>query len=197
MHRYGKLLVILSAVAIAVAVVIGFVTIRSATSGISEEVARLDDSPQSEVRTLTTVTLAEGETRTIWVAKDVAGDPGCLVQDTAGAKTKVSRGNSTSSLSSGGSTYYSVGDFTAPKAGDYKFGCYEVASTFAPADVGDSSGKSIATGFGAVGLGLLGLLSLLVGAVLWFIGARRAKAARGGDDGTEAFTRMEREEGIV
>ncbi len=80
--------------------------------------------------------------------------------------------------------YVAVGDFDAAQTGSYQVQCVGGGTTLiSPAvDFGTVGGGALGLLGGILGVGL-GLLMMLIGAVLWFIGRSQAKKAAGGPMG--------------
>ncbi|MGB3763486.1 MAG: hypothetical protein WA966_09700 [Ornithinimicrobium sp.] len=141
-----------------------------------------------------TVQMDEGETRTIFEQTD--GDQATAVCQVGGPDGEVVPLDASSGLSGslGDVSYAEVGAFEATQAGTYQVQCTGGGTTLiSPAvDFGTVGSGALGLIGGILGVGL-GLLLLLIGAVLWFIGRSNAKKAAGrptsaGTYGSDGYT---------
>ena len=127
------------------------------------------------------VQMEEGETRTIFEQTD--RDVATAVCQVTGPNGEAVSINASSGLSGslGDVSYAEVGDFDAAQSGTYQVQCAGGGTTLiSPAvDFGTVGTGALGLIGGILGVGL-GLLLMLIGAVLWFIGRSKAKKAADG-----------------
>ncbi len=124
----------------------------------------------------TTVTMAEGELRTIYGASAQDTDSAtCEVTDPDGQAVPVQPATDFGDFED--VSLMEVGSFESTSPGAYQVDCSGGATLMGPAvDGGALTTGIFGTLAGLAGVGLGGLL-LLIGAVLWFIGRSKAKKA--------------------
>lgn len=177
----GKVFLGVGVLSLLIAVLLGVFFFR----GISSSVQSLSDSPHAKLGKFSApVTLAEGEKRRLWVTADAPAEPACTIRDQQNKDTKVKPTGSTTSVGNDDGDYRTVGEFTAPKAGSYRFGCHDAESVLADPGVGGGVVGSVAAMFGAFALAGFGGLAVLLGIVLWIVGAHRKKSAPAGPAAT-------------
>ncbi len=128
----------------------------------------------------TTVTMDEGELRTIYGASSQDSQTAtCEVTGPDGQDVAVKPATAFVELAD--VPVREVGSFESASAGEYQVECSGGATLIGPAvDLGQLTSGAVGLVIGVLAIGLGGLL-LLVGAVLWFIGRSKAKkAAEGG-----------------
>lgn len=134
------------------------------------------------------VQMEEGELRSIIEQTDSpVATAVCEVTGPGGEDVTI---DTTSGLngSLGDVAYVEVGDFAAPQAGAYDIQCVGGGPTLiSPAvDFGTLGTGALSFIGGILGVGL-GLLMMLIGAVLWFIGRSKAKNAAAGSMGGGSY----------
>lgn len=133
------------------------------------------------------VQMDEGEVRSIIEQTDSpAATAVCQVTGPNGEDVAL---DTTAGLngSLGDVAYVEVGDFEAVQAGAHEVQCVGGTTLISPAvDFGTLGTGALGLIGGILGVGL-GLLLMLIGAILWFIGRSKAKNAAGGSMGESTY----------
>ncbi|MGB3257031.1 MAG: hypothetical protein WBA72_03485 [Ornithinimicrobium sp.] len=177
MKRFGAILFWLGLVITIIGVAVSIFGGSRAFNAVSSVVDDATIMPAGAA----TVQMDEGETRTIFEQTDGAQATAvCQVSGPSGEAVPL---DASSGLSGtlGDVSYAEVGTFEATQAGTYQVQCTGGGTTLlSPAvDFGTVGSGALGLIGGILGVGL-GLLLLLIGAVLWFIGRSRAKKAAAG-----------------
>ena len=117
----------------------------------------------------TSVTLEAGSTRAIYAGEQATT---CTVANPSGQPVTVTKPAGTQTIESGGTKYYVIGTIQPTAAGAYTFTCTGLAV------VGPSVSAGMVGGMvGGIFLLIGGFFGLVVGIILWVVGANKAKSA--------------------
>lgn len=159
--------VVIGLASLALAIVTGMASFNAISDAVSE--ATPIDGSKS-------ITLDEGEERTIYQVEQGGEEAVCTVTGPDGQELSLSS-NSTVEGTSGDTTYVSLGNFTAEQSGAHEVTCEGPRTLIGPSlDVAGTVGGifGVLAGIGGI---LLGGLIAIVGAILWFLGRGESKRA--------------------
>lgn len=184
MKRIGAVLfwvgLVITIVSVAVAIFSGIRAVDTVTTAVDKAAPMPNGSA--------TVQLQEGDKRTIYEQasyEDSAQGTSsavCEVSDPDGNAVDLSTSTDLSG-SDGDVSVVGVGSFEASQTGAYQVECTGATTLIGPSlDFGELGSGALGVLGGILGAGL-GLLLLVLGAVLWFVGRSRAKKAAAGPGG--------------